>query len=131
MQDDNTLKHTPGPWHVIQYNHVDGELWLGIGWTETLADGSTRKIGPICDWHRGAPEFRHLIAPEAEQWANAHLIAAAPDLLQALRDCYAMAIVFAAMYAEQRGLKSGERVWQHAEALSKARAALDKAEGRS
>jgi len=74
--------HTPGPWRVHQMNHADGALWLTIGFKdyEGTSDPDGRWIGPVAD-------LRFLNAREEEQWANARLIAAAPDLLAA---CEAM-----------------------------------------
>lgn len=83
-QDSNAGRHTTGPWVVQQLNHADGDLWLQIG---HFRDGV--EVGPVADIT--VPEaftvarLRWLVTPEAEQWANARLIAAAPDLLAELR----------------------------------------------
>lgn len=94
-------KHTPGPWEVHEYNHVNGSLWLGIG---EAIDHS----GPICDIvttaHHHHPQYdidlakkhgikkvaelQHLVTNEQEQWANAKLIAAAPELFTACMLAY-------------------------------------------
>lgn len=100
--------HTQGPWHVIQHNHIDGDLWLGIGWTDK--DG--RKIGPVCDISSKqdqAAELRFLVTPQDEQWANARLIAAAPDLLaraeKAEQENVELRELFLALYDDERGHK--------------------------
>lgn len=77
-------KPTPGPWEVQRLNHTDGELWLQIGYR----DPSGVSRGPIADvvskqWIPAA-ELQYLVAPETEQWANAHLLAAAPDMFATL-----------------------------------------------
>jgi hypothetical protein len=93
------LKHTPGPWHVDQQNvHV----------------------GQVCTCHGDMPGtwFEVWSANWGEginQKANAHLIAAAPDLLEALK--------ILATQAESHG---AEGVY-----WDKARAAIAKAEGRA
>ncbi len=71
---------TPGPWKVIEHNHVTGDLWLSIGY---VRDGITR--GPVADIvhkpeYLPVAELKYLVTPEAEQRANAALIASAPDL---------------------------------------------------
>ena len=63
-------QHTPGPWEACQpydYGDFDGESRLVCGDDMRIA---------VVHWHP------HL---NAEMWdANAHLIAAAPELLEAL-----------------------------------------------
>lgn len=56
-----TLNHTPGPWILEQ---------------DTVFIGETRKVQPV------------LYHGDSEGMANARLIAAAPDLLQALQLLY-------------------------------------------
>ena len=60
--------HTPGPWEIVVVNHN--------GWT---LDGSDRPFMPL--YRIGDGEF--FIEPK-EALANARLIAAAPELLEAL-----------------------------------------------
>lgn len=71
---------TARPWTVQKLNHVNGELWLQIG----FFDDEGREIGPICELVGGAvklfrpvAEFQHLVASEAEVTANAQLIVTA------------------------------------------------------
>jgi len=74
----HTHTHTPGPWTIENCRNEDGSKFLSINgqgpWGSWLADiqagninGKPADIGPL-----------HL--------ANARLIAAAPDLLEALED---------------------------------------------
>lgn len=83
--------HTPGPWTIQKLFHAHDEIWLQIGWIE-----NGREIGPIAEivggavdgkpafWHPVA-ELKHLIASEQEQFANARLIATAPEGLELAR----------------------------------------------
>lgn len=72
-------KHTPGPWKArMQYSRGGRELgWMvehsngRIGWA-SLAYADTNEEAPVAD---------------PVNAANARLIAAAPDLLEALRKC--------------------------------------------
>ena len=66
--------HTKGPWHIGQGNG-EGSIFCESGRTR-LESGETT-LYPVCDIVRGWDE--------AEDEANAHLIAAAPDLLAAAR----------------------------------------------
>lgn len=102
------ITHTPGPWHVEP--HRDDCLWVAVP-----APVGRKVIAVLCigfdePW-------------DSQQHANARLIAAAPDLLEALK-------------AAQRDLETVEREMQGIapEAVSPAlpiiRAAIAKAEGR-
>jgi hypothetical protein len=70
----NKATHTKGPWHIGQGNG-EGSIFCESGRTRLESGGTT--LYPICDIARGWDE--------AEDQANAHLIAAAPDLLAAAR----------------------------------------------
>lgn len=75
-------EHTPGPWSVEDASAIHArkrDIWI-----ETAAK---RLAGVDTDWGTGSP---HTI-PHNEALANAHLIAAAPDLLETLE--YARGIV--------------------------------------
>ena len=61
--------HTPGPWRVDPHDYEDIQT----------ADGSVEIATMMND------DFAYNVAPEAEAAANARLIAAAPELLAALR----------------------------------------------
>ena len=61
-------KHTPGPWKVYD----DGDMWIAP------SDGDAPIVCDICPH---GEEFVYSL----EDDANAHLIAAAPELLEALK----------------------------------------------
>lgn len=88
-------KHTPGPWHCGQES-VDPEWWI-----------VTIKGGLII-----ANVNAHF-----RQEANARLIAAAPDILAALRECEAFC-------------KGHQETPEKAARYERVRAAIAKAEGR-
>lgn len=108
-------KHTPGPWRIAYDGRGNPVITAGFAadpvtqarhvWVTTLAP---LDLGPL--WYR---------IDEAEREANAHLIAAAPQLLAALR-------VFCEVW------ESGEEDdWRGAldDVADVARAAIRKAEG--
>lgn len=64
-----TQMHTPGPWKVRDYKTKDGGLWVDGGIARNRATGTVA-----------------LVYPLSGQAANAHLIAAAPDMLAALKE---------------------------------------------
>ena len=66
--------HTKGPWHTGQGNG-EGSIFCESGRMRLESGGTT--LYPVCAISRGWDE--------GEDAANAHLIAAAPDLLEALR----------------------------------------------
>src|SRR5689334_19211469 len=65
----STTKHTPGPWHVEAEEWTDGQ-----GILICCKDAGVALIDP--DDEEGATP---------EDFANAHLIAAAPEMLEALK----------------------------------------------
>jgi hypothetical protein len=78
------LKHTPGPW---EYESEMGDMWV---------TGPNRNEPVICDivarltqFDEGTKEYTPVMQDEDE--ANAKLIAAAPDLLEALQRFIAFA----------------------------------------
>lgn len=74
-------KHTPGPWTVIPEYDEDANLiccWIGFGSEEEIEDDDFLNIG------EAAPINFHGCDDQAERLANAYLMAAAPDLFDAL-----------------------------------------------
>lgn len=115
MNEDNT-KHTPGPWYVNTAREVAG------------CNGDVAVVNE--DNGIVAAAFARFAKPE-ETLANARMLAAAPELYEALADCYVLALAWASTYAESHGLPMGEQAEPHATILKNSRAALRKAEGRS
>ncbi len=74
-----THAHTKGPWHVGAGNG-EGSIFAENGRTRLEIGGTT--LYPIARMGRGWNE--------AEDEANARLIAAAPELLEALREMLSM-----------------------------------------
>lgn len=99
------VKHTPGPW-ALDEHHDDIDVY-------PVKDGPP-KIGR---WAEVCVVRDHY---EVEQRANARLIAAAPDLLSALKD---------AMRSARKDFKHGpDGDRQHREAYAEQFAAIAKAE---
>lgn len=68
------VKFTPGPWHIGDEKHGDFYIW-----------GPDRKaFGYIAQ----ANALGSSTNPRTEREANARLIAAAPDLFEALKELY-------------------------------------------
>ena len=109
------MSHTPGPW-VKDYGATLGHIKTT---SPTVADG-TPTVARY-DIGRQFPDVTFAISIE-EQEANGHLIAAAPDLLAALKDLLA-ACDFDAM---GQPFEEGE-----CPACDRARAVIAKAEGKS
>jgi hypothetical protein len=63
-----TVRHTPGPWTVRDYETKDGGIWIDGGFVRNRSCGTVALAYPVTAQH-----------------ANASLIAAAPDLLAALQ----------------------------------------------
>ncbi len=98
-----TNKHTPAPWHV-KFSDDDP-------YDDILIKGSGRSIAKI--WLDDAPVPDY----NAQQKANAQLIAAAPELLEALKEILADAEMIESF------IEGGENYF------TKAKNAIAKAEG--
>jgi hypothetical protein len=109
--------HTKGPWHTGQGNG-EGSIFCESGRMRLESGGTT--LYPVCAISRGWDE--------GEDAANARLIAAAPDLLEALRGLIDQ---LEAAGIHIPGEDSGQ--WHGAEGISFSRAieAIAKAEGRA
>lgn len=115
-------KHTPGPWHI----HVRNSHRLHVDADEIIIAQQGNKP-PVAFLHsvylscalKGKNEPRAWELAEQEVRANAALIAAAPDLLQALRDILAYS-----------GIDPDADTRMGLREVNAARAAIAKAEGR-
>lgn len=67
------MKHTPGPWTIGDENNYGAEVEIGDN-------------GLYCSLTRDSRHSEKYIIERDELLANAHLIAAAPDLLSALKE---------------------------------------------
>lgn len=107
---DTTPKRpwTPGPWAK--------DYGLTVGHIKSTAQIDKSQTVARYDILPG------LLMPEAEQQANAHLIACAPELFEALEDCESGLQYILGRYGELEGVGFDR-------AISKARAALAKALG--
>ena len=95
---------TPGPWGV---EHTDEKLWVGPMRAE---GGKVADVVAPIEWGRDyRPDFL------SKQEANAHLIASAPDLLQAT----------VALYS----LLATDARYEGSECMDMARAAISRARG--
>lgn len=121
--------HTPGPW-VLELQEVrPHRIVIRAGDREILsqdmyAHSSVQRTLADCLAAIGFPaaERASIIAALQEQVANARLIAAAPDLLEALN-------VFAGRYACPDSLSDGATMTFTAADIRLARAAIAKASG--
>ena len=100
-------KHTPGPWQAMLSGNVVYE------WTPPGGRSISCKIV--------ARTTNHNAAPDTEEAANARLIAAAPELLEALK------------LAEERivELSAWAKIEAEGQTIAEIRAAIAKAEGRA
>lgn len=106
-----TAQHTPGPWEQ-SIKGYDSDFFVEGEW-EIAICGSDKHDGELPPMIAAVTNLS-LVDEEAE--ANARLIAAAPDLLEALQSLVDMDVAY------QRGPKV-------AEAIENARASIAKATG--
>ncbi|MBX4211723.1 MAG: hypothetical protein KW806_02965 [Candidatus Yanofskybacteria bacterium] len=82
MKTKPEVKHTPGPWSVMFHNSGNiGSRDVCEIWADKI--GSVALAKRIV--HRAVGANPKIERPLAEARANAHLIAAAPDLLEACK----------------------------------------------
>ena len=73
-----TQLHTPGPWEQATNERIKGTGWMWI------IDSTGALVAKVNTIHQNGQREAHDFAQES---ANAHLIASAPDLLAALENC--------------------------------------------
>lgn len=120
-------KHTPGPWGYVPSNANHGPYVTNEWGAGDICDCYTMsKPSELAVCNGGTSEPIHFQHEEAD--ANARLIAAAPDLLEALRDAQkALALI-----VEPDAIKQSTVINAFAQTMAaevKARAAIAKAEG--
>ena len=121
-------KHTPGPWEYIPSNENHGP-YVSNGWgAGDICDCYTMsKPSELAVCNGGTSKPIHFQHEEAD--ANARLIAAAPELLEALEQCQkALSMMITPAQIEQTSTLQAFAIATEAEA--KARGAISKAEGR-
>jgi hypothetical protein len=101
VQEGDVTKHTPGPWRATPYSVFS-----------TRQDRRTETIVARC---------RLSVARTAEGLANAHLIAAAPDLLAACEEALEMAEYLSATWGTSHGDNYAEMAERLRAAIAKAR----------
>lgn len=105
--------HTPGPWAYTGNDDNDFVVW-GPGEDQFLANVGNVRLGPV-----GA-----MVAFDLTSQANARLIAAAPDLLEALKEMVASGKIEGPKVADMAAYKA-----RYEAALRAARSAIQRAEG--
>lgn len=77
------MRYTPGPWHVHTISKTDGEFLIYTGDVGSAPDAHDAAVATVA----GGLGWNDTDGRCMESEANARLIAAAPKLLAALRDC--------------------------------------------
>ena len=107
-------KHTPGPWALAPYSDCDEVINVVAGYKDI--GGGQSQAHWIAECEAGVDFGDDAEAIIATNEANARLIAAAPDLLAALKDI----------------IEGVDECWMfdNPGSVDRAQAAIDKAEGR-
>lgn len=114
------MKHTPGPWVINSFSRIedakaeDADAW---GWADPQWDYKDLGL-PSEVWKKSGNGVTGLPGIIATTEANAHLIAAAPELYEALNICL----------GHLTGGMDGN--WADCDPIDVARKALAKAEGK-
>ena len=116
VAQDVQATHTPGPWIVDEYGHVYAEAFIKHGTVVVDGEEKPYKSGLV------ALPYGEIIDLKITTDANARLIAAAPELLAALKDVTERFVRCAVHSGSDREFVEG--------AVEHARAAIAKAEGR-
>lgn len=115
-------EHTPGPWEVVG-QHVFTKLGATNAHGSKASDRDGWNIATITPWSCTNQDDEEEYMPVSEVMANAALIAAAPELLEALESICAM-----------QARNYGDATQTHLDLpylTDKARAAIAKARGQS
>lgn len=120
MTTTQNVTHTPGPWQTMQ--HLADQRRHLVVKTDPRNRGDSAAYAVVADCQ---PANR---IGEAEALANAQLIAAAPELLEACKRCIAE-ITAGAEFPEALYGKPGQLADEQADTLSMLRAAIAKATG--
>jgi len=115
-------KHTPGPWIVCLSHGAARDFGRLYHVTTDPAAHTYQAYGCIADVS-GPGELFGTTDPEAAE-ANARLIAAAPALLEALRECVQV-------YEAHRDAQPTGHLWPDPNHIFHARDAIEKATGKS
>ena len=110
---NTTTKHTPGPWH-IGVGNGEGSIFADNGRTRIEIGGTT--LYPICQVNRKWED--------EEDEANARLIAAAPELLQAIKDLFRECAMVHKSWGDGANTKEADA------AIKRAKDAIAKATGK-
>jgi hypothetical protein len=124
------MSHTPAPWHIATVDEVGYSIHGQPIELTGIKAGIHTRIGTVSHVFEGvAPNAGWQPIPEEMNLANARLIAAAPDLLAALK------LAFQALDAIGDEMTVGERYTNAGQylidSLNPARDAIKKAEGQS
>lgn len=106
--------HTPGPWSVFNHSWCETSV-IAIGFDHSIC---------LLDINHATEESQE--ADEAQMEANARLIAAAPELLEALKEALACGMVPVSSANEGGAVMYSE----HVRVADMIRAAVAKAEGK-
>jgi hypothetical protein len=78
------MKHTPGPWEVSQ--EIPNSVVIIALWSDKVTPGNTATFGDYRGAHICELEYNSGVPTKEQAEANACLIAAAPDLLEACKN---------------------------------------------
>lgn len=113
-------KHTLGPWEILNGKFVPTQMAAGSKmYVIQTADEHNDNIGFACSWLDDPETLR-------EARANANLIAAAPDLLEALESLVKMAIA-----GDEYSYADWGKDYVEDERVTKAKAIIARAKGES
>ena len=122
----STFKGTPGPWQAVNGTDIFTPLAArnGAGTAAHETDG-----WHIADCSMGETQTEDGAEniPHREQLANARLIAAAPELLEALQDALSFVAAWASAYQNAHGLPDFDP--RHKESIEQVKYAIAKATG--
>ena len=106
MKLETKLKHTPAPWHEVKLGDVN-RMFIYTDWHKDEDGADRRDEIAIIDTATTA----YTCLPEATAQANARLIAAAPDLLDALM--HVVALLHATHNALGEFVQTGDHVMRN------------------
>jgi hypothetical protein len=106
------MKHTQGPWYLKEYNN---RFHVLRAWDEKVKPGDCATFGSSYGAHIASVKYNSGVPTREQAEANARLIAAAPDMLEALKNIVSVCNSWSDNHAVSKSRDIAEQAIKEAE----------------